>query len=81
MENGRLLATDMKKLCKLPLLHQPGEKWTYGLNTDLLGYLVEVFSGISLDRFFRERIFEPLGMNDTYFYLPREKYNRLANSL
>jgi CubicO group peptidase (beta-lactamase class C family) len=78
VEKGRLLATDMKKLCKLPLLHQPGEKWTYGLNTDLLGYLVEVLSGISLDRFFRERIFEPLGMNDTYFYLPREKYNRLA---
>jgi CubicO group peptidase (beta-lactamase class C family) len=78
LERGRLLATDMKKLCKLPLLHQPGEKWTYGLNTDLLGYLVEVVSGMSLDRFFRERIFEPLGMNDTYFYLPREKYNRLA---
>lgn len=78
VEKGRLLATDMKKLCKLPLLHQPGEKFTYGLNTDLLGYLVEVLSGKSLDRFFKERIFEPLGMNDTYFYLPREKYNRLA---
>ena len=78
VEKGRLLATDMKKLCKLPLMHQPGEKWTYGLNTDLLGYLVEVLSGKSLDRFFKERIFEPLGMNDTYFYLPREKYNRLA---
>lgn len=79
VEKGRLLSTDMKKLAKLPLLHQPGEKWTYGLNTDLLGYLVEVVSGQSLDRFFRERIFEPLEMNDTYFYLPREKYNRLAN--
>jgi CubicO group peptidase (beta-lactamase class C family) len=78
VEKGRLLATDMKKLCKLPLLHQPGEKWTYGLNTDLLGYLVEVVSGKSLDHFYRERIFEPLGMKDTYFYLPREKYNRLA---
>ena len=51
-EGGHSLATDMKKLGKLPLLHQPGEKWTYGLNTDLLGYLVEVVSGMSLNQFF-----------------------------
>ncbi|HSU29260.1 MAG TPA: serine hydrolase domain-containing protein [Chitinophagaceae bacterium] len=73
------LAETMKKLASMPLAHQPGEKWTYGLNSDLLGYLVEVASGMSLDQFFRKRIFEPLGMKDTYFYLPREKYNRLAN--
>jgi len=73
-----LLADKMKKLGSLPLLHQPGEKWTYGLNTDLLGYLVEVVSGMTLDEFFRKKIFEPLGMKDTYFYLPKEKYNRLA---
>jgi CubicO group peptidase (beta-lactamase class C family) len=48
------------------------------LNTDLLGYLVEVVSGMSLDQFFRKRIFEPLGMKDTYFYLPKEKQSRLA---
>jgi len=78
-ENGRLLATDMKKLGKLPLMHQPGEKFTYGLNTDLLGYLVEVVSGMSLDQFFRQRIFEPLGMKDTYFFLPAEKQQRLVN--
>jgi CubicO group peptidase (beta-lactamase class C family) len=76
--NGELLSTDIKKLAKLPLMHQPGEKWTYGLNTDVLGYLVEVVSGQSLDVFFQKRIFEPLGMNDTYFYLPSSKYNRLA---
>lgn len=72
------LADIMKKLGPLPLAHQPGEKFTYGLNTDLLGYLVEVLSGMSLDTFFKKRIFEPLGMNDTYFYLPAEKSNRLA---
>lgn len=73
-----VLADKMKKLGSLPLLHQPGDQWTYGLNTDLLGYLVEVVSGMSLDEFFHKRIFEPLGMKDTYFYLPKEKYNRLA---
>jgi CubicO group peptidase (beta-lactamase class C family) len=78
VEKGRMLATDMKKLGKMPLIHQPGEKFTYGLNTDLLGYLVEVISGIQLDEFLRKRIFEPLGMNDTYFYLPASKHNRLV---
>jgi len=73
-----LLADKMKKLGSLPLFHQPGEKWTYGLNSDLLGYLVEVVSGMPLDKFFQVRIFEPLGMKDTYFYLPKEKYHRLA---
>lgn len=78
-ENGRMLGTDMKKLGKLPLLHQPGEKFTYGMNTDLLGYLVEVVSGMSLDQFFRQRIFDPLGMKDTYFFLPDSKKDRLVN--
>jgi CubicO group peptidase (beta-lactamase class C family) len=73
-----ILGDKMKKLGSLPLLHQPGEQWTYGLNTDLLGYLVEVVSGISLDDFFRRKIFEPLGMKDTYFYLPKEKFSRLV---
>ena len=73
-----LLADKMKKMGSLPLLHQPGDQWTYGLNTDLLGYLVEVVSGMSLADFFSKRIFEPLGMKDTYFYLPKEKHNRLV---
>ncbi|HET9826449.1 MAG TPA: serine hydrolase domain-containing protein, partial [Chitinophagaceae bacterium] len=73
-----LLADKMNILGGLPLMHQPGEKWTYGLNSDLLGYVVEVVSGMSLDEFFRKKIFEPLGMKDTYFYLPREKQSRLA---
>ena len=79
VEKGRMLADDMKKLGKIPLMHQPGEKFTYGLNTDLLGYLVEVISGMRLDEFFRKKIFEPLGMNDTYFYLPAAKQNRLVS--
>jgi CubicO group peptidase (beta-lactamase class C family) len=76
--NQRSLAEDVKTIAKLPLIHQPGEKFTYGFNTDILGYLVEIFSGISLEEFFKKRIFEPLGMNDTYFSLPVSKYNRLV---
>ncbi len=75
---GGLLADNIKKLGSLPLVHQPGEKFTYGLNTDILGYLVEVVSGLTLDKFFRKNIFDPLGMKDTYFYIPKEKQNRLA---
>lgn len=73
-----LLADAMTKLGRLPLLHQPGERWTYGMNVDVLGYLVEKVSGKSLDQFFKERIFAPLGMNDTYFYIPVAKQNRLV---
>jgi CubicO group peptidase (beta-lactamase class C family) len=73
------LADVMTKLGSLPLMHHPGEKWTYGLNSDLLGRLVEIWSGMSLDEFFRQRIFLPLGMNDTYFNVPSEKAGRLVN--
>jgi CubicO group peptidase (beta-lactamase class C family) len=69
----------MNRLGKLPLMHQPGERFTYGLNSDLLGCLVEVISGMSLNDFFRTRIFEPLGMKDTYFQIPAEKATRLVN--
>lgn len=74
-----LLATDIKKLAKLPLMHQPGEKFTYGLNTDVLGYLVELLSGMTLEQFFRTRIFDPLGMKDTYFNVPAAKQNRVVS--
>jgi CubicO group peptidase (beta-lactamase class C family) len=79
VEVGRLLADDVKTIAKLPLIHQPGEKFSYGFNSDILGRLVEIFSGMSLDQFFKKRIFEPLGMHDTYFYLPTAKQNRLVN--
>ena len=72
------LLSAMNRLAKLPLMHQPGEKWTYGLNTDLLGCLVEQISGKTLDQFFKERIFEPLGMKDTYFTIPKAKAGRLV---
>lgn len=68
----------MKRLATLPLVNHPGEAFEYGYGTDLLGYLVEVVSGMPLDRFFEERIFRPLGMPDTSFYLPPEKESRLA---
>lgn len=72
------LADAINRLGKMPLVHQPGEKWTYGLNTDVLGYFVEVISGKSFDEFLHERVFKPIGMNDTYFYLPESKFGRLA---
>jgi CubicO group peptidase (beta-lactamase class C family) len=75
-----VLADVINKLAVLPLVHQPGERFTYGLNVDVLGYLVEKLSGKSLDQFFKERIFEPLGMSDTYFYLPKSKFGRLAQA-
>ncbi len=74
-----ILGDAIKRLAKLPLAHQPGEHFTYGLNCDVLGYLVEVVSGMSFDKFLKQRIFEPLGMKDTYFYLPEEKQSRLVS--
>ena len=73
-----MLGDKIKVLGKLPLVHQPRERFTYGLNTDVLGYLVEVLSGESLDQYFQKHIFIPLGMTDTYFYLPSSKSDRLV---
>lgn len=78
-EGNKSLLDAMSRLGTLPLMHQPGAKFTYGLNTDLLGCLVEVISGESLEQFFNTRIFEPLGMKDTYFNLPAAKAGRLVN--
>lgn len=69
----------VKKLAKLPLHHNPGEKFTYSEGLDVLGYFIEIISGIPLDKFFRTRIFDPLGMDDTWFYLPKSKYSRLVS--
>ncbi len=69
---------NVKRLAGLPLLFNPGERWEYSLGVDVLGYLVEVVSGTTLDEFFRTRIFAPLGMKDTYFYVPETKLSRLA---
>jgi CubicO group peptidase (beta-lactamase class C family) len=75
---GSTLKEMIVKLAGLPLFHHPGEQFLYGLNTDVLGYLVEVLSGMPLDRYLEEKLFRPLGMRDTYFYLPPEKQSRLV---
>ncbi|WP_375417775.1 serine hydrolase domain-containing protein [uncultured Hymenobacter sp.] len=72
------LAQSMDKLGALPLLHEPGAQWTYGLSVDVLGRLIEVLAGQPLDQFLSRRLFAPLGMKDTYFYLPATKRGRLA---
>lgn len=68
----------MKILGSLPLFHQPGEKWTYGLNDDLLGCIIEIVTGKTLDTYFRENIFDPLEMTDTWFTLPTSIQSRLT---
>ena len=77
-EKNLKLKTIMDKLGRLPILFEPGSQFACWLNMDVLGYLIEEVSGKTLDRFFEEEIFEPLEMNDTYFYLPAEKADRLV---
>ena len=60
-------------MAPLPLAYQPGEGWVYSVSVDIQGYLVEKLSGQPFAEFLRERIFEPLGMNDTAFFVPREQ--------
>ncbi len=69
----------VEKVCTLPLYFQPGTKWEYGVSIDVLGRLVEVLSGESLDVFMKQRIFDPLKMSDTGFFVPDEKRARFAN--
>jgi CubicO group peptidase (beta-lactamase class C family) len=68
----------VKKLASLPLHHTPGEKFTYSEGLDVLGYFIEVVSGLPFDQFLKTRIFDPLGMTDTWFYLPESKHDRLV---
>jgi CubicO group peptidase (beta-lactamase class C family) len=77
--NGATLAEGMRALAKLPLRFEPGERFNYSVSIDLLGRLVEVWSGQSLDAFFRTRIFGPLRMTDTYFAIPAAKASRLVS--
>ncbi len=74
-----VISDNVKKLARLPLHHHPGEKFTYGEGLDVLGYFIEIMSGMTFDRFLRERLFDPLGMDDTWFYLPQEKAGRLVS--
>jgi CubicO group peptidase (beta-lactamase class C family) len=81
-EWGTPAGMDLSACCdvwaSLPLMFQPGTEWNYSVATDVVGRLIEVLSGQSLDRFFRERIFEPLGMPDTSFSVPATDAGRLA---
>jgi CubicO group peptidase (beta-lactamase class C family) len=72
------MADKVDRMVNIPLHHQPGKCYTYSLGTDVLGRIVEVVSGVPLDEFFQRRIFEPLGMVDTDFYVPADKLPRLA---
>ena len=78
LQDESTLAEKMKILATIPLLHQPGDRVEYGLSIDVLGYLVEVVSGMPLNQFFSERIFKPLGMTDTHFFIPEAKRERIA---
>ncbi len=69
----------VKKLARLPLHHNPGTAFTYSEGLDILGYFIEVVSGMPFDQFLDKRLFKPLGMNDTFFYLPENKAHRLVS--
>ena len=73
------IGESVKKLAKLPLHHNPGDMFTYSEGLDVLGYLVEIISGMPFDKFLKTRIFDPLDMKDTWFYLPKDKHGRLVN--
>jgi CubicO group peptidase (beta-lactamase class C family) len=73
-----ILSENIKKLAKMPLHHNPGEKYTYSEGLDVLGYFIEVVSGMPFDEFLKTHIFDPLGMDDTRFYLPDSKASRLV---
>ena len=76
---GYTLQNMIDELAQLPLEFEPGSAWNYSVASDVLGYLVEVISGQSLPEFFRQQLFEPLGMVDTSFEIPADKVDRLAS--
>ncbi len=75
---AKTLGEAIERAAPIPLAFQPGEKWQYGASTDYVGILVEKISGMTLDEFFRTRIFEPLGMRDTHYNVPQDKVSRVA---
>ena len=77
-DNGQTLAEFITKLTKLPLAHQPGTAWEYGMSTDVLGRIVEVVSAMPFDQFVEQRITKPLGMHDTGFYVNSAQAPRVA---
>lgn len=79
MDTGRTLEETVDIVAGLPLLADPGTRWNYSMSTDVLGRVVEVASGSSLDEFFRSRIFEPLGMDETAFHVADEDHHRFLD--
>lgn len=75
---GDTLGPMIKRLGRLPLIYHPGDQWQYSLSLDVLGYVIEVVSGMSFDKFLKQRLFDPLGMKDTYFYQPASNHNRIV---
>ena len=75
---GSKICDKMRVLGTLPLKHEPGAEFTYALGLDVLGCVVELVSGMPYDQFLRKRIFDPLGMKDTWFYLPQDRQARLV---
>ena len=74
-----LLENNIPKMGRLPLMHEPGAQFTYGISIDVLGRIIEIVSGLPFDQYLQKNVFEPLGMVDTYFYLPENKYDRLVD--
>ena len=72
------LSAEIAQIAKMPLAHQPGARFSYGLSTNVLGGLIELITKQSLSNYLADNIFKPLGMKDTYFYLPTSKHNRLV---
>jgi CubicO group peptidase (beta-lactamase class C family) len=72
------LSAEIAQIAKMPLAHQPGARFSYGLSTNVLGGLIELVTKQSLSKYLADHIFKPLGMKDTYFYLPTSKHNRLV---
>jgi len=78
VEKSGTLDSMIEDLAKIPLEFSPGEAWNYSLSTDVIGYLIGKISGKPFEQFLKERIFDPLGMNDTGFFVPADKAHRLA---
>jgi CubicO group peptidase (beta-lactamase class C family) len=78
IEKAGTLSSMIADLTKVPLEFSPGEAWNYSVSTDVIGYLIGVISGKPFEQFLQERIFDPLGMNDTGFFVPPDKAHRLA---
>jgi CubicO group peptidase (beta-lactamase class C family) len=78
VEKAGTLDTMIADLAKIPLEFSPGEAWNYSVSTDVIGYLIGKISGMPFEQFLKERIFDPLGMADTDFFVPADKAHRFA---